>query len=266
MGGEITAESTVVGQLDEDEQRSLVAQVQTVVQHAPWVRPHTPGGQPLRVMVSAAGERGWWSDKRGYRYIPRHPAGHAWPPMPGAWLELWARFSTRPDLCPDSAAINWYRADAALGWHADVSEQDVTLPIVTISLGDPATWAVREREGATETRCRLHTGAVTLLAGAARSYEHTIERILRPVEPPPLQVGLGIEAEPASAPFFVPMVSPLPGGKRGRISITMRVAGSSRAAASAIAPQQQPQPAAVPYEQALGFLAELEARMGRRSA
>lgn len=251
---QVTAASTVVDQLDAEQQRQLVAQVAEIWRHAPPVRPHTPGGQALRVTVSAAGELCWWSDAKGYRYISRHPGGYAWPTIPEAWLALWRRYSGRPDLKPDCALINWYDAGAALGWHSDVTEQDPTLPVVTISLGDPAQWAVRGREGAPVSRCRLESGAVVLLAGPTRALEHTIERLLPAVE----QVGLGFDPPP-----FVPMESPLP--KRGRISITLRVAGSPKAAASAAYVPPPPAPPTVPYEQARAFLEELQQRTGRRT-
>lgn len=100
----------------------------------------------------------------------------------------------------DSAIINWYDEDAALGWHRDLAERDRTLPIVTISLGDACSWAIRADESSPVSRCRLESGDVTVLAGPSRGYLHTVERIIA-----------------------APLLSPLKA--RGRLSITLRCAG-----------------------------------------
>lgn len=192
-----TARDTVVGQLDTDVQRLLVDEVRAVCRAARLVRPVTPGGIAMRVRVSAAGRLGWVGDG-AYRYADRDRHGKPWPLLPPRWAEL-ADAVAGPHPW-DSAIVNWYDPGAALGWHVDMAEADTQLPIVTISLGDAASWAVRADERAPITRCILETGAVTLLAGPTRRYRHTIERII-----------------PS------PLLSPLLG--RGRISITLRVAG-----------------------------------------
>jgi len=135
----------------------------------------------MRVQVSAAGSYGWVGDG-AYRYDPVQRDGREWPAMPARWAKIAdAAVGKHPW---DSAILNWYDADASLGWHQDLAERDHTLPIVTISLGD----------------CQLESGAITVLEGNTRLAYHTIERII-----------------PA------PLLSPL-GATRGRISITLRVA------------------------------------------
>jgi len=132
--------------------------------------------------------------------------GHAWV-VPAQYrmvrrLEFrgFVRMTETTKYTWDSAIINWYDPEAALGWHRDQAELDRSLPIVTISLGDAASWAIREGPGQPISRCRLESGDVTLLAGITRPWLHTIERII-----------------PA------PLLSPLQ--TRGRVSITVRVAG-----------------------------------------
>jgi alkylated DNA repair protein (DNA oxidative demethylase) len=196
----IRAIDTVVGQLPRDMQGTILEHVRAVVRASPLVRPTARGGRPMRVQVTSAGRLGWAGDGSVYRYAAEDSRGNPWPPMPKLWSDIATRFAG----CSypwDSAVINWYEPEAALGWHRDQAEQDDSLPIVTISLGDSASWAVREYEGAEVTRCTLDSGAVTLLAGDARQLEHTIERII-----------------PA------PMLSPL--RARGRVSVTIRVAGA----------------------------------------
>lgn len=184
--------------LDTDLQRAWVDDVREVLDGSPLVRPTTPNGLPMRVRVSAAGRLGWVGDG-AYRYDDRDSRGRPWPEMPGRWSALWRSVTGRSDD-PDSAIINWYAPDASLGWHIDQAEHDRSLPIVTVSLGDTCSWAVRAHDRAPISRCRLESGAITVLDGRTRDYLHTIERIIP-----------------------CPMFSPL--STRGRVSVTMRIAG-----------------------------------------
>ena len=178
------------------EQERWVQDVRRVLKAAPLVRPITPTGTPMRVRVSAAGTWGWVGDGE-YRYDKEQANGSPWPMMPAEWKDLATMIAG--DHPWDSAIINWYDPDASLGWHQDKSEHDTSLPIVTVSLGDACSWAVKDHFDKTH-RCRLESGAVTLLADEYRDAPHTVERII-------------------AAPLFSPLKT------RGRISITMRVAG-----------------------------------------
>jgi alkylated DNA repair protein (DNA oxidative demethylase) len=193
-----TAADTVVRQLDTATQAGLVDDVREVLRLAPLVRPRTPNGLDMRVRVSAAGRLGWVGDS-AYRYDVAQRDGRPWPDMPERWGDIATDAAGRHQW--DSAIINWYDADASLGWHRDQAEHDTSLPIVTISLGDACSWAVRAHGEAPVTRCRLESGAVTLLAGETRGWLHTVERII-------------------PTPLFSPLKT------RGRISITLRVAGA----------------------------------------
>ena len=37
--------------------------------------PMTPYGKPMSVRMTSAGKYGWFSDRKGYRYVPQHPSG-----------------------------------------------------------------------------------------------------------------------------------------------------------------------------------------------
>jgi len=191
------AEDTIVSYVNASVQDFLVEDVRIVLKQSPLVRPQTTGGMPMRVRVSAAGRLGWVGDGE-YRYDPVDSRGNAWPSMPLRWAHI---ADEAAGVHPwDSAIINWYDEDASLGWHQDKGEQDQSLPIVTISLGDAASWAIRRDADSPITRTKLGSGAVTLLAGETRGHYHTIERII-------------------PEPLFSPLKT------RGRISITIRVAG-----------------------------------------
>lgn len=187
-----------VGEIDRFEQEAMIDEVRTVLRSAPLVRPRTPNGMPMRVRVSAAGDLGWVGDGE-YRYSATQASGAKWPPMPERWRRLSTQFAG--EHAWDSAIVNWYEPGASLGWHRDGAEANITLPIVTFSLGDSCSWAVADEAGHNH-RARLESGAVTVLAGSTRNLAHTVERIIAN-----------------------PLFSPLP--SRGRISVTVRVAGGA---------------------------------------
>jgi alkylated DNA repair protein (DNA oxidative demethylase) len=156
----------------------------------------------MSVRIANAGALGWVADANGYRYAPTSPkTGKPWPPIPDEWRDLADRFAGAHPW--DCAHLVYYGPSATLGWHRDKTEKSKRWPIVTFSLGDEASWAVREDDGEPIHRTRLPSGAVTLLAGEARNYLHTIERI-----------------EPAMA-----LLSPSPLKGPGRLAISLRVAG-----------------------------------------
>ncbi len=193
----ITAQSTIVTSLDRSVQLRLLEQAREVCRQSPLVRPRTPNGMPMRVRVTAAGDLGWVGDG-AYRYSATDSRGRPWPKMPLEWRHI---AELAAGVYPwDSAILNFFDGDASLGWHRDKSERDQSLPIVTISLGDAASWAIRADESSQITRCKLSSGDVTLLYGEVRNYLHTIERVI---------------AEPLLSPMKA----------RGRVSITLRVAG-----------------------------------------
>jgi alkylated DNA repair protein (DNA oxidative demethylase) len=216
------AESTIVLTLDVDTQRRLVAQVREVMQASPLVRPVAFGGAPMSVRITSAGHLGWVADGF-YRYADKDSRGIPWPAMPDEWKAIADRAvvldprHVGPPPLWDSAIVNWYPPGSSLGWHKDITEHDRTKPIVTISLGDAATWGIeverthvdeqgRQVVGWDRTRARLESGAVTVLAGPLRGASHTIERII-------------------SAPMFSPITDKKGAVVPGRISITLREAG-----------------------------------------
>ena len=165
------------GWLERPAQEALVDDLRAVAQAAPLVRPVTPGGRPMSVRMTAAGRLGWVTDRRGYRYEPRHPSGAAWPAIPPAVLEIW-RQATGLDRDPDCCLVNYYGEGARMGLHQDRDEGDFSFPVLSVSLGDEALFRVggTERSAATESFW-LHSGDVLLMGGAARLAWHGIDRI-----------------------------------------------------------------------------------------
>lgn len=158
-------------------QRAVLAAVREVVSQAPFFRPETPSGKPMSVRMTAAGTHGWYSDKRGYRYIPKHPSGTHWPAIPDEVLEIWHKV-TSLSRAPECCLINYYNADAKMGLHQDSDEKNMDFPVVSISLGDEGLFRMGNvtRGGKTES-IWLRSGDVVVMGGEARLAYHGIDRI-----------------------------------------------------------------------------------------
>ncbi|MEM9900333.1 MAG: alpha-ketoglutarate-dependent dioxygenase AlkB [Pseudomonadota bacterium] len=165
------------GHLDRPAQEEIVAAVRGVVAAAPLFHPVTARGQQMSVRMTSAGQVGWVSDRRGYRYEPRHPSGVPWPPIPAPVQAVWEALSgstSEPDCC----LVNFYGAGAKMGMHQDRDEADFAHPVLSISLGDEALFRIGNtaRGGKTESLW-LRSGDVLVMGGAARLLHHGVDRV-----------------------------------------------------------------------------------------
>jgi alkylated DNA repair protein (DNA oxidative demethylase) len=159
------------------EQSDVVNAVRAVLRVAPLFAPQTPSGRPMSVKMSGAGRFGWYSDRKGYRYVSRHPGGAAWPGIPACILRIWDDVTglKRP---PDCCLINWYGEGSRMGLHQDRDEADFSWPVVSVSLGDDGLFRIgnRTRGGSTES-IWLNSGDVLVMGGNARLIYHGVDRI-----------------------------------------------------------------------------------------
>lgn len=170
----------VPGHLDASAQRHLVDALREAARQAPFFAPAMPRtGKPLSVRMTNCGALGWVSDAAGYRYQPHHPeTGAPWPAIPAALLALWDEVSGHP-APPQACLVNWYGAEARMGLHQDRDEQDLSAPVVSVSLGDSAVFRIGGTDRRDPTRSlRLHSGDVLAFGGPARLVFHGIDRIL----------------------------------------------------------------------------------------
>jgi alkylated DNA repair protein (DNA oxidative demethylase) len=174
---EVNGVQVYSGLLDLEAQRALLDEVRAVVRAAPLFRPVTARGKEMSVRMTSAGQRGWVSDRRGYRYEARHPGGMDWPPIPSRALDVW-RGVSGVDRDPQCCLVNFYDEAARMGLHQDRDEADFAMPVVSISLGDDALFRVggAERGGPTKS-VWLRSGDVAVLAGPARLAYHGIDRV-----------------------------------------------------------------------------------------
>jgi alkylated DNA repair protein (DNA oxidative demethylase) len=167
--------------LDAAAQAAMVAALREVADAAPFYSPETRWGRKMSVRMTSAGRVGWVSDRRGYRYEPRHPVtGAPWPPIPAPVLDVWREVADWPDE-PDCCLINYYGEAAKMGMHRDADEGEAgfAAPVVSISLGDPAVFSIGGLErGGTTQKVTLDSGDVMVMGGPARLAYHGVDKVL----------------------------------------------------------------------------------------
>lgn len=162
-----------------EEAEDLLKAVAAITTQAPFRHLLTPGGHVMSVAMTNCGELGWISDEQGYRYSRHDPdSGKLWPAMPDIFLELATRAAATSgyrNFKPDACLINRYLPDTRLTLHQDRNEHDAEAPIVSVSLGVPATflWGGPQRSDATK-RHRLEHGDVAVWGGPSRFFFHGI--------------------------------------------------------------------------------------------
>lgn len=155
----------------------MVEELRALVAAAPLFSPETRWGRKMSVRMTSAGRYGWYSDRRGYRYVDRHPDGRPWPPIPESVLAVW-RALVDGQRDPDCCLVNFYGPDARMGLHQDRDEADFSWPVLSISLGDDARFRIGgTRRGDPTESFWLRSGDVLILGGAARLAHHGIDRV-----------------------------------------------------------------------------------------
>ncbi|GAA5157961.1 DNA oxidative demethylase AlkB [Viridibacterium curvum] len=158
---------------------ALLSLIFAVTQAAPLRLMQTPGGYSMSVAMSNCGKAGWVSDSHGYRYATHDPLSNtAWPAMPALFQQLAqdaAHAAGFVDFMPDACLINRYAPGARMSLHQDRNERDMAAPIVSVSLGVPATFLfgglTRSQRPA---RHRLQHGDVIVWGGPSRLAFHGV--------------------------------------------------------------------------------------------
>jgi len=161
------------------ESAALAADLRRVLARAPFRHMVTPGGLSMSVAMTNCGSYGWVSERTGYRYDAIDPeSGKPWPPMPESFLKLAGEAAAAggfPGFAPDACLINRYQAGAKLSLHQDKDEHDFGQPIVSVSLGVPATFLFGGAQRADKTRrVPVRHGDVLVWGGPARLNYHGV--------------------------------------------------------------------------------------------
>lgn len=157
----------------------LTNRLREILAQAPLRRMLTPGGHTMSVAMSNCGRVGWVTDRRGYRYDAIDPeSGRPWPPLPVSFRDLAARAAEQGGFDafdPDACLINRYVPGAKMSLHQDKDEIDLAAPIVSVSLGLPATFLFGGLQRSDKPkRFRLVHGDVVVWGGPARLAFHGV--------------------------------------------------------------------------------------------
>ncbi|MGH7029448.1 MAG: DNA oxidative demethylase AlkB [Stellaceae bacterium] len=161
------------------EAAALTAAVEEVAAAATFRHMVTPGGWRMSVAMTSCGRAGWVTDRGGYRYAADDPSsGRPWPGMPSVFTRLAGRAAAAAGFggfAPDACLINRYEPGARLSLHRDEDERDLGAPVVSVSLGLPATflWGGLSRKDRPR-RIRLDSGDVMVWGGASRLVYHGV--------------------------------------------------------------------------------------------
>ncbi|WP_412050514.1 alpha-ketoglutarate-dependent dioxygenase AlkB family protein [Hoeflea sp. Naph1] len=165
--------------IDRAGQQALLEEIRAVVRQAPLYRPEMPrSGKPFSVRMSNCGDLGWVADRNGYRYQTRHPVTDApWPPIPQLLLDMWRELTGDPRP-PQACLINYYDTSARMGLHQDRDENDLSAPVLSVSLGDSCLFRFGGTERTQPTKSfRLESGDIVVLGGESRLIFHGVDRI-----------------------------------------------------------------------------------------
>lgn len=171
-----------------DDAETLLQAVEQVRQQAPFRNLITPGGHTMSVAMTNCGSLGWVSDRKGYRYAPLDPqTGQPWPALPRSFATLAERAAAELGFAhyqPECCLINHYLPGTRLSLHQDRDENDRIAPIVSVSLGLPATflWGGFERSDKT-VRIPLVHGDVVVWGGPSRMRFHGVAPVKDGVHP-----------------------------------------------------------------------------------
>lgn len=169
----------------------LIPLINDIKSQSPFRHLTTTMGHNMRVTTTNCGEFGGHSDQHGYRYLRQDPlTSQPWPSMPELFKSIAIRAAHSAGISnfnPDSCLINHYPIGISMGSHQDKEEADFSWPIVSVSIGLPATFQVfgNTRSGV-EHEILLEDGDVLVLSGAARMYYHGVKPIKADVLQPTL--------------------------------------------------------------------------------
>ncbi len=153
--------------------------LRAVLAQSPFRQMVTPGGFTMSAALSSCGALGWTTDTRGYRYTALDPRSQQpWPALPDALRELAVEAAAEAgfsDFAPDACLINRYVPGAKMSLHQDKNERGYAAPVVSVSLGLPATFLFGGHQRSDKTqKIALFHGDVVVWGGVDRLRFHGV--------------------------------------------------------------------------------------------
>lgn len=160
----------------------ILIAIQAITAVSPFRHMVTPGGFVMSVAMTNCGAAGWVTDRSGYRYDALDPeSGKPWPAMPASFLDLAvaaAKEAGYSNFVPDACLINRYEPGARLSLHQDKNERNFANPIVSVSLGLPATFQFGgQRRNDPVRKFALRHGDVAVWGGPSRLCYHGVPEL-----------------------------------------------------------------------------------------
>lgn len=160
----------------------LLRDLHAVVERAAFRHMITPGGFTMSVAMTNCGSAGWVTDRSGYRYDTQDPlTGLPWPALPASFLALATSAATEAGyerFVPDACLINRYEPGSRLSLHQDKNERNLAHPIVSVSLGLPATFQFGGLERSDPVKkYALRHGDVAVWGGPSRLFYHGVPEL-----------------------------------------------------------------------------------------
>jgi len=161
---------------------NILAALNDIGERAPFRHMRTPWGAVMSVAMTNCGDAGWITDRQGYRYDPIDPwSGCPWPPMPDCFRALASGAAAQagyPHFRPDACLINRYEPGSRLALHQDKDERDYAQPIVSVSLGLPASFQFGGlKRGDPVRKFAVRHGDVAVWGGPSRLYYHGVAKL-----------------------------------------------------------------------------------------
>ncbi len=182
----------IVRRLTLAQQLGILNDCRQIIEVAPLFTKIMPTGAAFRYRCTSAGDYGWISDRKGYRYVQQHPhTQQSFPAMPASIRQTAIEVAAAYGLTirPESALINWYEADGQLGLHQDKTEIS-RAPVISISIGDDCVFiAGGTRRSDPKREFVLHSGDILIMGEADRLAFHGVKKILAGTAP----VDLGLK-------------------------------------------------------------------------